>query len=68
MIRAGFDLSSMAKQVYEDAIADVVGPESMVSEAVIIKVLLIVPASISEFMIDLGPSYSKNFNASTGFR
>ncbi|THG99108.1 hypothetical protein EW026_g3198 [Hermanssonia centrifuga] len=33
----GFDLSEMATDVYEDAIVDVVGPESMASEACVVK-------------------------------
>ncbi len=35
---SGFDLSEMATDVYEDAIVDVVGPESMASEACVVKV------------------------------
>ncbi|TDL19665.1 protein arginine N-methyltransferase [Rickenella mellea] len=52
----GFDLSSMAKEVYEDAIADVVGPESMVSEAVIIKDLHI--PKISTRQLDFVESFT----------
>ena len=34
----GFDLSAMSSDVYEDAIVDVVGPETLVSEPCVIKV------------------------------
>ena len=37
-ILPGFDLSAMATDVYEDAIVDVVGPETLVSEPYIVKV------------------------------
>ncbi|RDX48838.1 protein arginine N-methyltransferase [Lentinus brumalis] len=33
----GFDLSAMATDVYDDAVVDVVGPETVVSEPVVIK-------------------------------
>ena len=36
----GFDLSAMAKDVYDDAVVDVVGPQTVVSEPVVIKVCL----------------------------
>lgn len=36
----GFDLSAMSTDVYEDAIADVVGPETMASEPYVVKVRL----------------------------
>jgi hypothetical protein len=34
----GFDLSVMASNIYEDAVIDVVTPESMVSDPVVLKV------------------------------
>jgi hypothetical protein len=34
----GFDLSAMSEHVYDDAVVDVVGPESLVSEPFVIKV------------------------------
>ena len=34
----GFDMSAMAEDLYEDAIVDVVSPESLVCEGVVIKV------------------------------
>ncbi|KAI0698154.1 S-adenosyl-L-methionine-dependent methyltransferase [Cytidiella melzeri] len=37
----GFDLSTMAEDVYNDAIVDVVGPESVASEPFVIKDLLL---------------------------
>ena len=39
----GFDMSAMAGDVYGDAIVDVVGPDSLVSDAVVIKVRLSSP-------------------------
>jgi hypothetical protein len=36
----GFDLSEMAKDVYEDAIVDVASAESMVSDPIVLKVSL----------------------------
>ena len=38
---SGFDLSTMAEDVYEDAIADIVGPEAMISEPALIKVFVV---------------------------
>ena len=38
----GFDLSEMAHDMYKDAIVDVVGPESVVSEPYLLKVRLLV--------------------------
>lgn len=35
---AGFDLSAMAARVYEDAVVDVVGPDSLASAPCIVKV------------------------------
>jgi hypothetical protein len=34
---SGFDLSTMADGVYDEAIVDVVGPDTMVSESCVIK-------------------------------
>jgi protein arginine N-methyltransferase 3 len=37
-VSAGFDLSAMADGVYDEAIVDIVGPDTMVSEPCVIKV------------------------------
>ena len=36
--KPGFDLSAMAAELYDDAIIDVVGPHTMLSEPYVIKV------------------------------
>jgi type I protein arginine methyltransferase len=36
--RVGFDLSAMAAEVYDDAIVDVVGEESLITNTVTVKV------------------------------
>ena len=41
----GFDLSEMGANVYDDAVVDVVGPETVVSQPVVVKVRQ--PVSIS---------------------
>jgi len=38
MFCIGFDMSVMANDLYEEAIVDVVGPDTMVSEPYVIKV------------------------------
>ncbi len=38
MVGLGFDLSPMADEVYNDAIVDVVGSDSMLSDVVVVKV------------------------------
>ena len=35
---SGFNLSAMAEDVYDDAIVDVVGPENLISEPIVVKV------------------------------
>ena len=35
---SGFDLSEMGTNVYDDAVVDVVGPETVVSHPVVVKV------------------------------
>lgn len=46
---AGFDLSTMANSVYDEAIVDVVGPDTMVSESCVIKAstFISIPAMLS---------------------
>lgn len=34
----GYDMTPMADEVYDEAIADIVGPEEMLSQAVVVKV------------------------------
>ena len=40
-VLSGFDMSTMADDLYDEAIVDIVGPETMVSEPQIIKVRVI---------------------------
>ncbi|KAI0783458.1 protein arginine N-methyltransferase [Abortiporus biennis] len=44
----GFDLSAMATEVFEDAIVDVVGPETLASEPVVVKDLHIKDITTSQ--------------------
>ena len=43
----GFDLSAMGQEVYDDAVVDIVGPDTMLSEAFPIKVGLACDSSVN---------------------
>ena len=51
----GFDLSAMAEEVYEDAIVDVVGPETVVSSTAAIKDLYL--QKINTRQLDFSSSF-----------
>ncbi|KAI0693848.1 protein arginine N-methyltransferase [Cerioporus squamosus] len=51
----GFDLSAMATDVYEDAVVDVVGPETVVSQPVVIKDLYL--GDITPKQLDFSSSF-----------
>ncbi|EIW81556.1 S-adenosyl-L-methionine-dependent methyltransferase [Coniophora puteana RWD-64-598 SS2] len=52
----GFDLSEMAKCVYEDAVVDVVGPESIISAPCVVKDILI--SQITPAKLDFSAPFS----------
>ena len=52
----GFDLSEMGTNVYDDAVVDVVGPDTVVSQPVVVKVRQ--PVSIPSVVLQLSyPCY-----------